>query len=71
MQARVGYAKEVQDRRGRYGEPFPALPEDVTGGDPPRVGVYADCLHEQKRRQKWVGEAGLDTMLLQRAVNHA
>ena len=31
----LGYAKEVQDKRGRYGEPFPALPEDVGASDPP------------------------------------
>jgi hypothetical protein len=27
----LAYAKEVQDRRGRYGEPFPALPADLVG----------------------------------------
>src|SRR5690606_33548184 len=32
----LGYAKEVQDRRGRYGEPFPALPAVLVGsGTPP------------------------------------
>lgn len=30
----LGYAKEVQDRRGRYGEPFPALPAELTGSSP-------------------------------------
>ena len=27
----LGYAKEVQDRRGRYGEPFPELPAELAG----------------------------------------
>ena len=31
----LGYAKEVQDRQGRYGDPFPALPDDLTGPSPP------------------------------------
>ena len=30
----LGYAKEVQDRRGRYGTPFPALPDDPTEASP-------------------------------------
>jgi len=33
------YAKEVQNRQGRYGEPFPALPESLIEPDPtPQLG---------------------------------
>lgn len=28
----LGYAKEVQDRQGRFGEPFPPLPAELIGG---------------------------------------
>ncbi len=31
----LGYAKEVQDRRGRYGEPFPELPADLIAAPKP------------------------------------
>lgn len=35
----LGYAKEVHDKRGRYGEPFPPLPAELVGAvqppDPP------------------------------------
>ncbi|MDB4946973.1 MAG: hypothetical protein JWP97_6507 [Labilithrix sp.] len=36
----LGDAKEVQDRRGRYGAPFPAFPNDLTevGATPIRLG---------------------------------
>jgi hypothetical protein len=27
----LGYGKEVHNRRGRYGEPFPTLPADLVG----------------------------------------
>ena len=30
----LGYAKEVQDRRGRYGVPFPVLPNDLVRRPP-------------------------------------
>jgi integrase len=30
----LGYAKEVHDRQGRFGEPFPALPPDLAGPVP-------------------------------------
>ncbi len=30
----LGYAKEVQDRGGRYGVPFPELPDDLIAPDP-------------------------------------
>ncbi len=30
----LGYAKEVSNKGGRFGEPFPALPEDLVKGDP-------------------------------------
>lgn len=31
----LGYAKEVQDRRGRYGTPFPPLPDDLAQAPDP------------------------------------
>ncbi len=31
----LGYAKEVSDRQGRFGEPFPALPDDLGGAPKP------------------------------------
>ncbi len=31
----LGCAKEVQDRQGRYGDPFPALPDDLIGPSEP------------------------------------
>ncbi len=53
----LGYAKEVQDRRGRYGEPFPALPpelvpppsdDDPSGGSVPS-SVPRDALAKSQQ----------------------
>jgi integrase len=41
----LGYAKEVQDRRGRYGDPFPALPPELVEPPPPPVESIHTGIH--------------------------
>jgi hypothetical protein len=50
----LGYAKEVQDRRGRYGEPFPALPGDLTEEEPPPGPVPTPTVYTVKN----IGQMG-------------
>lgn len=47
----LGYAKEVQDRGGRYGTPFPALPQDLAGGPPPGGSDHL-AIHARPNRRK-------------------
>ena len=45
----LGYAKEVQDRRGRYGTPFPALPSELTDDpDPPPGPLSTPTVYTSK-----------------------
>jgi hypothetical protein len=48
----LGYAKEVQDKRGRYGEPFPSLPEDGAGGDSPPGAMSTPIVYTTKNVEK-------------------
>lgn len=43
IETTLGYAKEVQDRRGRFGEPFPPLPSALIG--PPAPSTPAAPVH--------------------------
>jgi integrase len=55
----LGYAKEVQDRRGRYGEPFPALPAELCGSTPGGL-AHSLAQREAKAVEVLVGEAGFE-----------
>jgi integrase len=44
----LGYAKEVQDKRGRYGEPFPELLDDLVGGGPPPGPLSTPTVYKSK-----------------------
>lgn len=62
----LGYAKEVQNRGGRYGEPFPALPRDLI--DPKAPDLPPDssgessggARHPRKSRRKGSGRRDLN-----------
>ena len=62
----LGYAKEVQDRAGRYGEPFPTLPPSLVGQ---AVGQSGGGGEDPSR--KLVGEAGIETTSLTRRFSRA
>ena len=60
----LGYAKEVQDRRGRFGEPFPSLPPPLGGPPcppacPPAVSsrqdAHLDVIESSRRRPLMAG----------------
>lgn len=47
----LGYAKEVQDRRGRYGQPFPTLPQALL--EPPTpCDVVHDVVYNDRKYMK-------------------
>jgi integrase len=60
----LGYAKEIQDRKGRYGEPFPALPASLVRppSDPDRSvsGNVSARARGQKGRKKGWGNRDLN-----------
>ena len=59
----LGYAKEVQDRRGRYGTPFPALPNDLTKGVRPPHSSEQSSAETQRARiagSSWSGRRDLN-----------
>jgi hypothetical protein len=60
------YAKEVQNRQGRYGVPFPTLPDDLVEGPSPTGGTPAPLSTptstrskntEKKRWRRWESNA--------------
>ena len=66
----LGYAKEVQDKKRRYGEPFPALPEDLTDSPPPAPVTIpvTEKTKPLKNRDEMVGEAGFAALLEKRRL---
>ena len=59
----LGYAKKVQDRRGRYGVPFPVLPNDlVEGVRPPDSSEQSSAGTRRARKagSSWSGRRDLN-----------
>ena len=62
LKTTLGYAKEVSDRRGRFGEPFPALPADVSGAPGPKAQIQAQVTGTPQRNRRFRGgEGGIRT----------
>ena len=60
----LGYAKEVSDRRGRFGEPFPELPRDLIEGavcGPVDQSVAQVVIASHRKRVVTSGEGGIRT----------
>lgn len=55
----LGYAKEVQDRAGRYGAPFPELPADLCGGPEPEL-IHQEIHRARNRRRTLSGRRDLN-----------
>lgn len=65
LKTTLGYAKEVSDRRGRFGEPFPTLPTDLAAAPAarpispsPQTGPQVRSTPERNRRFRG-GEGGI------------
>lgn len=58
----LGYAKEVQNRGGRYGEPFPQLPTDLVEPATPTPGPLAQASSQRgaNRARPWSGRRDLN-----------
>lgn len=59
FQTTLGYAKEVENRKGRFGEPFPALPANLIRPTRSIESVY-QVTKPLKNRGIVVGEAGFE-----------
>lgn len=56
----LGYAKEVHNRQGRYGEPFPALPKSLVEPDPTPQSGHESGQGGANYAKSWSGRRDLN-----------